>query len=124
MYFMNIVKELSIQSRLLTLLNQNKLVVNLISGNFEPMGIKLRNIKLKVSLINVLIKVKWCRFHEVMYKYRLSKSDSLHVLSLAVSIVFIVNIITVLFVACNENTVKNTVRIPSLSLVFSYCQSC
>lgn len=64
MYFMNIVKELSIQSRFLTLLNQNKLVVNLISGNFEPMGIKLRNIKLKVSLINVLIKVKWCLLYE------------------------------------------------------------
>lgn len=61
---MNIVKELSIQSRFLTLLNQNKLVVNLISGNFEPMGIKLRNIKLKVSLINVLIKVKWCLLYE------------------------------------------------------------
>ena len=97
MYFMNIVKELSIQSRFLTLLNQNKLVVNLISGNFEPMGIKLRNIKLKVSLINVLIKVKWCRFHEVMYKYRLSKSSNLYGLSLASdeSIGFIVNMVTV-----------------------------
>lgn len=61
---MNIVKELSIQSRLLTLLNQNKLVVNLISDNFEPIGIKHRNIKLKVSLINVLIKVKWCLLYE------------------------------------------------------------
>ena len=46
MYFMNIVKELSIQSSLLTLFNLNKLVVNLISGNFEPIGIKYRNIKL------------------------------------------------------------------------------
>lgn len=43
---MNIVKELSIQSRLLTLLNQNKLVVNVISDNFEPIEIKHRNIKL------------------------------------------------------------------------------
>ena len=43
---MNIVKELSIQSSLLTLFNLNKLVVNLISGNFEPIGIKYRNIKL------------------------------------------------------------------------------
>lgn len=43
---MNIVKELSIQSRHLTLLNQNKLVVNLILDNFEPIGIKLSNIKL------------------------------------------------------------------------------
>ena len=46
MYFMNIVKELSIQSSLLTLFNLNKLVVNLISGNFEPIGIKYRDIKL------------------------------------------------------------------------------
>ena len=43
---MNIVKELSIQSRLMTLLNQNKLVVNLLSDNFEQIGIKHRNIKL------------------------------------------------------------------------------
>lgn len=43
---MNIVKELSIQSKLLTLFNLNKLVVNLISDNFEPIGIKHRNIKL------------------------------------------------------------------------------
>ena len=71
----------------------------------------------------MLIKVKWCRFHEVMYKYRLSKSDSLHVLSLAVSIVFIVNTIMVLFVACHENTVKNTVvvtRFQLLSIVLTF----
>ena len=46
-------------------------------------------------------------FHEVMYKYRLSKSDNLHVLSLADSIVFIVDIITVLFVDAPKNVKDN-----------------